>query len=126
MDRENVVKDNAVRGLQSAIEISGAMVHLRKEHAKAILELLKEQDKLLRKLQKDKDKLCLDVSEWKHKYHDRPLKEQEAIIRCKDCKKHGDIACPLWTDAIEWETDDDWFCADAWRRDSYDGTWQAN
>ena len=44
MDREKVVKDNAIRGLQSAIEISGALVHLRKEHAKAILELLKEQE----------------------------------------------------------------------------------
>lgn len=43
MDREKVIKDNAIRGLQSAIEISGALVHLRKEHAKAILELLKEQ-----------------------------------------------------------------------------------
>ena len=39
--------------------------------------MLKKQDDLLRKLQKDKDKLCLEVSEWKHKYHDRPLKEQE-------------------------------------------------
>ena len=44
MDREKVVKDNAIRGLQSAIEISGALVHLRKEHAKAILALLKEQE----------------------------------------------------------------------------------
>lgn len=43
-DREKVIKDNAIRGLQSAIEISGALVHLRKEHAKAILELLKEQE----------------------------------------------------------------------------------
>ena len=39
---DKVIKDNAIRGLQSAIEISGALVHLRKEHAKAILELLKE------------------------------------------------------------------------------------
>lgn len=44
IDREKVVKDNAIRGLQSAIEISGALVHLRKEHAIAILELLKEQE----------------------------------------------------------------------------------
>ena len=44
IDREKVIKDNAIRGLQSAIEISGALVHLRKEHAKAILELLKEQE----------------------------------------------------------------------------------
>ena len=43
-DREKVIKDNAIRGLQSVIEISGALVHLRKEHAKAILELLKEQE----------------------------------------------------------------------------------
>lgn len=44
MDRERVIKDNAIRGLQNAIEISGAMVHLRKEHAKAILALLKKQE----------------------------------------------------------------------------------
>ena len=43
------------------------------------ITLLKEQEELLRKLQKDKDKLCLDVSEWKHKYHDRQLKEQEPV-----------------------------------------------
>ena len=36
-----------------------------------VLALLKEQEELLRKLQKDKDKLCLEVSEWKHKYHDK-------------------------------------------------------
>ena len=34
------------------------------------------------------------------------------LVLCKDCKKHGDIACPLWTDDGEFETDDDWFCAD--------------
>lgn len=48
MDREKLIKDNAIRGLQSAIEISGALVHLRKEHAKAILALLKEHDELLK------------------------------------------------------------------------------
>ena len=47
--------------------------------ATKILALLKEQNELLRKLQKDKDKLCLDVSEWKHKYHDRALEEQKAV-----------------------------------------------
>ena len=44
MDREKAIKDNAIRGLQSAIEISSALVHLRKEHAKAILDLLKKQE----------------------------------------------------------------------------------
>ena len=43
MDREKVIKDNAVFELQSAIEIGGALVHLRKEYAKAILALLQEQ-----------------------------------------------------------------------------------
>ena len=58
------------------------------------LELLKEQEELLRKLQNDKDKLCLEVSEWKHKFHDRQIKEQDGIIpyidideaECPDCK----------------------------------------
>ena len=57
MDREKVIKDNAIRGLQSAIEISGALVHLRKEHAKAILELLKEQEAEMRQL-----RLALDIA----------------------------------------------------------------
>ena len=39
-----------------------------------VLALLKDQEELLRKLQKDKDKLCLEVSEWKHKFHDAPPK----------------------------------------------------
>ena len=38
------------------------------------IALLKEQEEWLRKLQKDKDKLCLEVSEWKHKFHDAPPK----------------------------------------------------
>lgn len=38
------------------------------------LALLKEQEELLRKLQKDKDKLCLEISGWKHKFHDAPPK----------------------------------------------------
>ena len=57
------------------------------------LALLKEQDERLRKLQKGKDKLCLEVSEWKHKYHDRPLKEQEAVVQCKDCRKGTMLDC---------------------------------
>ena len=36
--------------------------------------MLKEQDERLRKLQKDKDNLCLEISEWKHKFHDAPPK----------------------------------------------------
>ena len=47
------------------------------EMHKAVLALLKEQEERLRKLQKDKDKLCLEVSEWKHKFHDRPEQDKE-------------------------------------------------
>ena len=60
MDREKVIKDNAIRGLQSAIEISDALVHLRKEHAKAILELLKEQEAVEPKV----EKAILDYQSW--------------------------------------------------------------
>ena len=41
-----------------------------------------------------------------------PIVRQPEIVLCKDCKKHGGMDCPLWTDAVEWEIDDDWFCAD--------------
>jgi len=48
----------------------GCMEQLRED----ALALLQEQEERLRKLQKDKDKLCLEVSEWKHKFHDAPPK----------------------------------------------------
>ena len=38
------------------------------------IAMLKEQEELLRKLQNNKNKLCLEVSEWKHKFHDAPPK----------------------------------------------------
>ena len=42
------------------------------EYIDDAIALLKEQEEMLRKLQKDKDKLCLEVSNWKHKFHDAP------------------------------------------------------
>ena len=56
------------------------------------LALLKEQDERLRKLQKDKDKLCLEVSEWKHKFHDRQIKEHDGIIPYIDI---DEAKCPV-------------------------------
>ena len=53
MDRETLIKRNAIHGLESAIELSNSMVHLRKEHAKAILELLKEQEAVEPKKESD-------------------------------------------------------------------------
>lgn len=47
--------------------------------ARNALALLKELIELLHKKQKDIDILCNEISEWKHKYHDRPLKEHEAV-----------------------------------------------
>ena len=87
------------------------------------IALLKEQEEWLRKFQKDKDKLCLEVSEWKHKYHDRPLKEQEAIEPVKIPWLHSDGSvsekyrcgscdlsifpsykfCPFCGQAVKWE-----------------------
>ena len=37
---------------------------------------------------------------------------RKKVIRCNDCKHHGGEDCPLFTDAVEFVTDDDWFCAD--------------
>ena len=82
-----------------------------------VIALLKRQEELLRKLQKDKDKLCLEISEWKHKYHDRPLKEQEADKNKyeykydhTDCLWYGSGNCPStcsqyrdgWNDAMDY------------------------
>ena len=41
-----------------------------------------------------------------------PTIDAVQVVRCKNCKKHGSMDCPLWTDAVEFETADDWFCAD--------------
>ena len=39
------------------------------------------------------------------------LKEQEAVVRCRDCKHHDDdFPCELHT--IDGSANDEWFCAD--------------
>ena len=56
-----------------------------------VIALLKEQDKLLHKKQKDIDRLCTEISEWKHKFHDKSLKEQDAKYPvCEKCGKKID------------------------------------
>ena len=42
--------------------------------------------------------------------------KQPQIVRCNDCKYHGSEDCPLFTDAVEFVTDDDWFCANGERK----------
>jgi len=42
------------------------------------------------------------------------LKEQEAVVRCKDCKRKNTTACIIY--CIGANPRDDWFCADGERR----------
>lgn len=72
IDRENVIK--AYEDFVNGYECFCTSDDYEYEMHKAVLALLKEQEELLRKLQKDKDKLCLEISGWKHKFHDAPPK----------------------------------------------------
>ena len=48
------------------------------------------------------------------------LKEQEAVIRCKDCKHYNIIGCSKgfgWCERYDIGHADDWFCADGERKD---------
>lgn len=82
-------KEKVIMGLECCIPRNGTcqykqepicpyVEHCQKEDYAALqrdaLVLLKEQEEWLRKFQKDKDKLCLEVSKWKHKFHDAPPK----------------------------------------------------
>jgi len=72
MDMEKVIKEFElfIKEFHPACTSEGVELDMFRE----VLALLKEQEERLRKLQKDKDKLCLEVSEWKHKFHDTPPK----------------------------------------------------
>lgn len=80
-----------------------------------ILEMLKEQEDLGTEL--------TNAVELIHKKNERIkklMKEQEAIVRCKDCKssfeKNGAFFCKtLLSDRIAL-VDKEWFCADGERR----------
>ena len=45
----------------------------------------------------------------------RLLEEQEAVVRCKDCKKRYTVLC-IQEEAGNINNQDDWFCADGERR----------
>ena len=45
------------------------------------------------------------------------LKEQEAVVRCKDCKNGEPGACGYGIDCDGFWHDDDWFCADGKRKE---------
>ena len=47
------------------------------------------------------------------------LKKHESIITCKDCVNSRTSRCPCHHSGdpyIDWDPDDDWFCADGKRR----------
>ena len=48
------------------------------------------------------------------KPHVETYSEHE-LVRCKDCKKHGDYDCHI-TSLTSQTTLDDWFCADGERK----------
>ena len=45
------------------------------------------------------------------------LKEQDAIVRCKDCKKRYTVLC-IQEEAGNINNQDDWFCADGVKKDA--------
>ena len=47
-----------------------------------------------------------------------PLKEQEAVVRCKDCKYGEPGACGYGVDCDGVWHDADWFCADGEREEN--------
>lgn len=89
------------------------------ELAEDILAMLKEQEGIISALKSDV-KETLEV-----------VSGQLNVVHCKDCKhwqrreSGGYGTCESENMNICGFTDADWFCADAWKRDSYDGTWQA-
>lgn len=44
------------------------------------------------------------------------LKEQEAVVHCKDCiNRHDSINCQMYSEGMD--TPDDWYCADGKRKE---------
>ena len=98
MDREKVIRD-----FETIINICREdgcdFVDLSFECAEYILALLKEQEQMYYTLEHDW-RMCRKL-----------LKEQEAIVRCKDCKKRNSWEC--WQYFFgRIKIPDDWFCAD--------------
>ena len=76
-DREKVIKE--LEDIQKHLDTGYSFaISWKSELIRDALALLKEQDELLHKKQKDIDRLCNEISEWKHTFHDKSLKEQEA------------------------------------------------
>lgn len=124
MEREKVIKglEEAEVMLIQAVDRGGEMAVMGAfkclNRVTDALALLKEQDEWLHKKQHDIDRLCNEISEWKHKFHDKSLKEQESVeprringkrnhfIKCGNCNYDlltGYLFCPRCGKAVKWE-----------------------
>jgi len=94
-DREKVIK-----GIQEC-DLNGGLIG--NCPYKAILLLLKEQEKENSRI----------VNEYLNLV--KVASKQPKIVRCKNCINNGTTKCPCHHSGdpyIDWEPDDDWFCAD--------------
>ena len=66
----------------------------------------------------DHIKTSMDVDQWAKEMAEELLKEQQQIVRCKDCRlkecdgRNGTIVCDITGESHN----PDWFCADGERK----------
>lgn len=53
-----------------------------------------------------------DKCDAKRRLGDIPTADVQHVVRCKECRWWNEGYCRL----IKYETTDDWFCADGWRK----------
>jgi len=106
-DREKVIKDfehllNAAKGNYQDF------VDLTVDGAEEVLAMLKEQKEQI----KNRDE-SLEKAREEIKWLRGMMKEQEAVVRCKDCNRRGTYDCPIYVGGdADHGSPDDWFCAD--------------
>ena len=80
-----------------------------------VLDLLKDQDDMGKELTD-----AMELVRKKNERIEKLLKEQEAVVRCKDCKQSGIDSSSYpkyWCSAHTEYHDGDWFCADGVKKD---------
>ena len=73
------------------------------------LDLLKEQEEQIESLKQTAQSMMEGIT----------IMKQPEIVRCKGCINNGTSRCPCHYSGdphIDWEPDDDWFCADGERK----------
>lgn len=113
IDREKVIKglEEAEIMLEQAADRGGEMAVMRAfkcyNHVFDALVLLKKQEKQIKNRDESLEK-ALEEIKWLRGM----MKDQETIIRCKDCKKRNQHhECEYGYHS------DDWFCADGKRNE---------